>query len=111
MLTQEGQETAHECLLRSGLADPSEPLTLIAGSHISLDGESSSHQEFVGAASAHELMSHSADLSCQLELNNIQSKVADRVRLALCKCLRYFPYICQTLLCYKQIGLHSSLLF
>ncbi|XP_073114010.1 crossover junction endonuclease MUS81 isoform X2 [Elaeis guineensis] len=78
MLTQEGQETAHECLLRSGLAGPSEPLTVTSGSHISLGGESLSHQEFVGAASAHELMSHSADLSCQLELNNIPSKVADR---------------------------------
>ncbi|XP_038972876.1 crossover junction endonuclease MUS81 isoform X2 [Phoenix dactylifera] len=78
MVTQEGQETARECLLRSGLADPSEPLTLTSGSHISLIGESLSQQEFGGAASAHELMSHSADLGCQLELNNIPSKVADR---------------------------------
>lgn len=70
MLTQEGQEAARECLLRSGSIDL-EPAKATCRSHSALDGQS---------ASPDDLTLQSASVSCQTEMIDIPTESVDRVR-------------------------------
>ncbi|XP_064946730.1 crossover junction endonuclease MUS81-like isoform X2 [Musa acuminata AAA Group] len=68
MLTQEGQEAARECLLRSGSIDL-EPAKATCRSHSALDGQS---------ASPDDLTLQSASVSCQTEMIDIPTESVDR---------------------------------
>ncbi|CAL9207059.1 unnamed protein product [Musa hybrid cultivar] len=72
MLTQEGQEAARECLLRSGSIDL-EPAKATCRSHSALDGQS---------ASPVDLTLQSASVSCQTEMIDIPTEAVDRYKQA-----------------------------
>ncbi|THU56507.1 hypothetical protein C4D60_Mb11t17960 [Musa balbisiana] len=72
MLTQEGQEAARECLLRSGSIDL-EPAKATCRSHSALDGQS---------ASPVDSTLQSASVSCQIEMIDILTEAVDRYKQA-----------------------------
>ena len=71
MLTEEGQEAARECILRSGLSDSSVQLTATNGSNSSLYEQSASHL----ASANRESTNASSSLCCKKELNAVPFRV------------------------------------
>ena len=71
MITEEGQEAARECILRSGLSDSSVQLPATNGSNSSLHEQSVSHL----ASAIRESAYASSSLSCQKELNAVSVRV------------------------------------
>lgn len=71
MLTEEGQEAARECLLRSGLIDSCETLTPTDRSQSSLDEQRASMSDFSRVVSTeNRVASTSAGLGCEMEIND-----------------------------------------
>ncbi|XP_020274392.1 crossover junction endonuclease MUS81 isoform X2 [Asparagus officinalis] len=77
MLTQEGQEAARECILRSGLNDSSALLTAINGSQSSLDQQTVSHLD--SAVTERKARFSFSSSSCQKELNDVSRKFGDDI--------------------------------
>lgn len=81
MLTQEGQEAARECIMRSGLADPSSDTNDSEG-HYDLDTENMLDLEPLQPDSAREVTSSSGDLTRKKPVD-IPVEYMDRVYLHL----------------------------
>ncbi|KAH7667186.1 crossover junction endonuclease MUS81 protein [Dioscorea alata] len=79
MLTEEGQEAARECLLRSGLIDSSEKLNQTGISQKGVSEGNASHSNFVRAASAdQDTSSSSSYLANQMKSNHVQIVLSDK---------------------------------
>ncbi|KAJ6847684.1 crossover junction endonuclease MUS81 isoform X1 [Iris pallida] len=70
MLTQEGQEAARECLLRSGLSDSTGQVTALCRSNNPLDEQSASKIDSTTREAAFPTIS----ISCEEELNDYATK-------------------------------------
>lgn len=96
MLTDEGQEVARECLLRSHMEDPRECLANVKGSS-DVDMQNASDLESAHPDSTREVTFSSVGLSRQNKMIDVPPESLERVclllvfKLTLCSFLIYLP--------------------